>query len=162
MIALLLIVSAVGLVLTVALAPRKHLVHAARARNFPKHRRVSSKWWPSTLIFDKCGKRVSRRKKFFGEALGGSMEAHGIANGQEFYGARIDHLSVAERRELLNAGDIVVVDAEAKYSKTGKRLRKIKEIKGDGTVRFEDDVNGKGHTPRPIGQVVVIVESTID
>ena len=57
---------------------------------------------------------------------------------------------------------IVVIDAPAKFSKTGKRLRQISKIDEDNLqVHFYSDMKGNSHSVRPIASIIAIYEGVI-
>lgn len=158
MIVLLLLVSFTLLLVHLRLAPRRYLVHAARARDFPEERKPSRKI-PSPFAYLLAdGSFYSRKGRFYGEALGDSMAAHGINNGDEFFGDFISaKTGEMERLKRVAPGSIVVVEDVAKASKTGKRLRKVMSISDEGMLTFFEDHEGEGHTERSVDKVIAVV-----
>ncbi len=158
MVVLVMLAAAVILIVHYRLAPRKCLVHAARARNFPKTRKPEYRVATPRMYLNADGGHFSRHKKFYGEALGSSMAEHGICDGAEFFGEYIPTSDTVEDRiEKLVPDSIVVVEAMAEASRTGKRLRKIKCVAGDGTISFYPDNKGKPHNKRSVSSVIAIV-----
>lgn len=158
MIPLILFISIVLLAIHMALAPRKYLVHAARAEKFPQGRRVNYKYACPKLFFDEDGKRIPRKRQFIGEAIGDSMEAHGIRAGAEFFGTKIDDVSDLEKKiQMLRPDCIVVIDDVANFSKTGLRLRRLKKIGDDGMLEFFSHQDGRAHKNRHVSKVFAVV-----
>ncbi|HYG27843.1 MAG TPA: hypothetical protein VD906_13160 [Caulobacteraceae bacterium] len=152
----LLIVQIVLLLLARRLAPVRHAVHAARADGSPAGS-LRGRWIGAGFVRDEKGQRVPIKGKFIGSVGGDSMKAYGLPCGATFVG---DRLTIAQRREL-QEGALVVINAPAKYSPTGFRLRCVDEVRGDGFVTFKRDSSGRSHRARRLDEVVVKVTHVV-
>jgi hypothetical protein len=158
MLILVLVLSTLGLLIHFWLSPRKHIVHAAKARGFPKEMKPSYKIPTPQIFVDEEGKTLSRKNKFYGQALGSSMDEFGIPDRSEFIGEELsDELDIAGRVRLLQLGDIVVVDGPAKDSKSRLRLRKIMALSPDGFITFYPVRNGEENRQRSVTEVIAKV-----
>ena len=161
MIVFLLLVCLTVLAVHLRLAPTCYAVHAGLVADLPSGvkpvKKVPS---PQVYITGKT-ERFSRKNRFYGVAVGGSMEAYGIPDGAEFFGTLVpSEMGTAQRIEYLSAlkDPIVVIDCPTERSETGKRLRCISKIEADGSVEFYPYFNGKKHTVRHVSDVVCVVE----
>ncbi|MGC1497694.1 MAG: hypothetical protein WA790_17955 [Sulfitobacter sp.] len=162
MIVLTLLIALTLLAVHLRVAPRRYLVHAARARNFPKNRHASRRVGSPMAYRDALGKAFSRKGRFYGEALGSSMVRYGIEDGDEFFGNYMpEKANLDELKALLSPEDIVVIDDIAAGSETGKRLRRISAIDETGTISFYPDHLGEPHTSRSVSKVVAIVTHVV-
>ena len=85
MIAIIIVLSSIGLIAIFMTSPHKHVVHAARAQWFPANMKTSSRMSP-LFLFSGASHILGSKNLFYGEALGSSMEHHGIQDGAEFIG----------------------------------------------------------------------------
>ncbi|RYD56132.1 MAG: S24 family peptidase [Sphingomonadales bacterium] len=143
------ILCALLLLLTVIsrLAPLRYAVHAARASGDPQCAMPKSRWLTAGFVSDEMGRRVNLRGMFVGCVAGSSMEPEGLPAGATFIAEPVIHPG-----EDIQPGDIVVVDAEAKFSPVGYRLRRVLQITGE-TVEFAPDRYGQPHHSRPLTEV---------
>jgi hypothetical protein len=137
--------------------PIRYAVHAARAKGLPKGIRATSRWMNAGFVRDENGRRVAVTGKFIGAVAGTSMEAYGLPSGSTFIADRLS----AEDRQRLKSGELVVIDAPAKYSPVRLRLRCIDHILEDGTVAFRDDARGEQHTQRSPDTIVARVTHVV-
>ena len=127
-----LMVAVVGLAVLYWTAPKVYAAHAATAKPLQvEGMRPSGRYMFSGMLRDESGNRINTADKLLVMAVGPSMVDHGIKHGTIVLADVLDDSA----RSTLEPGDVVVVDAEAKASETGKRLRRIREI-DDGNVVF--------------------------
>jgi hypothetical protein len=149
-VALVLAAAVVAAIVVWRLAPKRYVVHAARAKELSCA--PMGKWLLAGLARDEEGHAIPMADKFVGCADGNSMVRFGIRDGASFIA---DKLSDQEKRDLSHR-DIVVVHGPAVASTSGYRLRVVDRV-DDGKVVFMPDENDKPHRDRPLSEVIAKV-----
>jgi hypothetical protein len=140
-----------------AWAPKRYAVHASQAKRLPAGVRPESRYVSAGFLRDRAGNRLDVSSKFVGQAIRESMASFGIPDGSTFIA---DYLGAKEQLRLKN-GDIVVVDAEANYSETGLRLRRIDRVQ-NGVAFFQPDGFGNERRERPASEVIAKVTHIVN
>jgi hypothetical protein len=137
--------------------PRLVIAHAARAGKQVTEpaERVVSRFvtWRSadnkTLDFDRY---------FIVQADGNSLKHKGIDSKTRFLALRLDENS----KMRLLPGSVVVINAPAKYSNVGRRLRVVDSLSGD-TVTFETAPGEQSeHRSRPLSEIEGVITHSVD
>lgn len=116
-----------------ARANKKVAIPFARLSRMPLFGRVRT---PDGSYLDTAGTVVVT-------AVGNSLGHLGIPDGSRLVARRL------EGKEPIEPGDLVVVNAEARGSNVGRRLRVVDEVAG-GTITFKSDPDGRPHKARPV------------
>jgi hypothetical protein len=139
-------------------SPFRYLTHAARAdHDLGTAHTIRERALSAGFIRYENGDHVDFDDKFIGKAVGNSCISFGIADRQEYLAEILND----ETRNQLRSKDLVVVDAPARASNTGKRIRKIEKIQTD-QVLFARDYKGERRRTRPISEVYAKITHLVD
>lgn len=118
------------------------VAHAARARK-PLDLSLEKPISRFTTLKTDNGEILDSRDYFIVVAEGGSLAHRGVPNNSRMFARYLS----PELLRRVAPGAMVVVNAKAEASNTGRRLRVFKSFDGK-KVTFEDDASGEPHSTR--------------
>jgi hypothetical protein len=127
------------------------VAHAARARK-PLDLSLERPLSRFTTLKTSKGKTLDSRQYFIVVALGDSLLHRGVPNKSRMFARYV----TPDMLHSIAPGALVVVNAKAEASNTGRRLRVFKSFDGQKVI-FEDDAAGEPHSIRDTGALEGVI-----